>query len=76
MPGKPSAVAVPTCALGRQPRPSNAAWLHLAAAFGLPTRPGGRSSTMLDGVDANVALIVTLAGAPAWVVDVVTVSAA
>ena len=31
---------------------------------------------MLDGVDANVALIVTLAGAPAWVVDVVTVSAA
>ena len=67
---------MPTCALGRQPRASNAAWLHLAAAFGLPTRPGGRSSTTLDGVDANVALIVTLAGAPAWVVDVVTVSAA
>jgi hypothetical protein len=45
-------------------------------AFGLPTSPGGRCSATWDGVDAKSAWITTLAGAPAWVVDGVTVNEA
>ncbi len=76
MPGRPFAVAVPTWLADVQPSASKPAWLHLALAFGLPTRPGGRWSATLLGLDANVALMVTSAGAPAWRVEVLTESAA
>ena len=46
------------------------------AAFGLPTRPGGRCSATRPGVVAKSAWMVTSAGAPACVVDGVTVNEA
>ncbi len=60
--GSPLTPALPTCDAGEQPRPRNAASEQRGLAFGLPTRPGGRLSLTLLGVEANVALMVTLRG--------------
>src|SRR3954470_24773050 len=55
---------------------SNVAIGHLVAAFGFPTRPGGKCRTTCDGVVAKSAWITIDAWLPACVVDGVTVNAA